>query len=133
MAVKAAISPRGHQEDCGWSLQEKGGDGEWTPKVRTVSPKLGGAPRPGCLGDWRGCGRERGARIKNNQAGRRRRRPGGLEGVGGEWAGGGGAAVLTQEFVLTPKHFRQSTWPSSGKQPLSSASTDNGFPQSSHL
>lgn len=27
-------------------------------------------------------------------------------------------------------HLRQSTWPSRGKQPLSSASMDSGFPQS---
>ena len=38
--------------------------------------------------------------------------------------------VLTQVWALAVWHFRQSTWPSKGKQPLSSASMDSGFPQS---
>lgn len=38
--------------------------------------------------------------------------------------------VLTQVWALAVWHFRQSTWPSRGKQPLSSASMDRAFPQS---
>lgn len=43
---------------------------------------------------------------------------------------GNGVAVLTQVWALAVWHFRQSTWPSRGKQPLSSASMDSSFPQS---
>lgn len=38
--------------------------------------------------------------------------------------------VLTQVWALAAWHFRHSTWPSRGKQPLSSASMDSAFPQS---
>lgn len=36
----------------------------------------------------------------------------------------------SQVWVLAVWHLRQSTWPSRGKQPLSSASMDRAFPQS---
>lgn len=49
------------------------------------------------------------------------------------WSADGGGTpspVPTQVWALAVWHFRQSTWPSRGKQPLSSASMDSGFPQS---
>lgn len=82
-------------------------------------------------GVWNG-GRE-GLDIKNNRGGRASGGAGRSQcgwSADGEWPPRAKGPGLTQVWARAVWHFRQSTWPSRGKQPLSSASMDSAFPQS---
>lgn len=116
-AAQAAAPPQvGYLEDGGRSLQERVG-----------------LETQGLLGRWdTGWGLEwKDGRDIKNKRGKGKWRARRSQWGGPQWRGWG--AVPTQVWARAVWHLRQSTWPSRGKQPLSSASMDSAFPQSSHL